>query len=123
MSRTLDDIADTLGLQVAVRISRSFGGRTLGVPNEVTEIHPISGVVGFEAARVIVREYAGMAIDVPCERTALLAMRDRSIVEAKKGGASIHELSRSHHLSRRMIRKILAKAGLVPVPPSDAPTR
>lgn len=119
MSRTIAEIAETLGMQTAVRLSRVYGGRTLRVPIEVDQLHPLSVALGFEAAQRFVREYRGVCLDVPAEQSALLVLRNQAIVAAHRGGASIHGLAAANQLSRKMIRNILRKAGVEMVPPAN----
>ncbi len=112
-SQVLDEIAEAIGLPAAIELARVYGGRTLHVPKTMHPLHPLVLALGSGPAGALSRDFAGMVLDVPAERTALIAQRNLAISQAYvQGPVSVKALAADHGLSRRMIRKILRKAGV-----------
>lgn len=111
-SRVLEEIAQAIGMPATIELTRAYGGRTLHVPKTLPALHPLVLAVGGEAAAVLSREFAGMAIEVPAERQALVAARNRTIAQEYQDGKSVKRLARDWVLSRKMIHKILEAEGV-----------
>lgn len=108
-SAVLEELVRLIGMPAAIEVARVYGGSTLRVPQTLGPLHPLTVAIGAEAAQAIAREFAGCALDIPAERSALIAWRNETIVAAHGDGASVHALARDHRLSRKMIRKILSR--------------
>jgi hypothetical protein len=123
-----------LGLDHALAVIRAWGGLPLyvpkrGIPPEFVE------AFGQEAAEVLCREFRGDTIGhVPSCGPALLAARNRAIVQAAQDGASIVDLARMNKLSWRQVWNIVhglrngreayeadEADNLTPVPPQPDP--
>jgi hypothetical protein len=111
-SAILGEIAQAIGLPATIELTRAYGGRTLHVPKAMPSLHPLVLAIGAGAATVMSREFAGMALEIPAERTALIAQRNEAIILAYGQGMSVKGLAVDHGLSRKMIRKILRRAGV-----------
>lgn len=111
----LEEIEESIGRPATIALTRVYGGRTLRVPSSIHTAHPIAIAVGMDAAAKLCREFNGMALEIPSERSSLLRARNEAIVAAylhPVEPASIRRLAMDHQVSRKMIRKILAKHGV-----------
>ncbi len=111
-SQILEEITETIGLPAAIELTRIYGGRTLHVPKTMHLQHPLALAIGTGPAAALSQGFAGMVLDVPAERTALIAHRNAAIVVAYQDQASVKGLAAQYVLSRKMIRKILRRAGV-----------
>lgn len=113
-SSSMQDLVELIGIPACLRLSRTYGGRTIRVPTKENENHPLSVILGAVAAASLRREFGGIHIEVPTERTALLEHRNMLIRQEVAAGAKILPTANRWGLSPKMIRKILAKAGTSP---------
>lgn len=109
---TLDRISSSIGLPAAIGICRLYGGRQVWIPTSVGLDHPICVEIGTVAAERLCREFGGATLDVPSERSALIAHRNDVISRAYIAGTPVQTLAREHRLSRKMIHNILDALGI-----------
>lgn len=112
--KLIDEIADLIGRQNAIVLTRRFGGRTLSVPttDNLGDNHPLVFTIGLEPARAMARMYGGTVVDIPTEVNALLDQRNAEIVRRfMDDEESIRSLAFDFGLDRAMIAKIIDKAG------------
>jgi hypothetical protein len=96
-----------LGLNHALAIIQAWGGLPLYVPKRGIPSEFVADF-GQEAAEALYREFRGDTIGhVPSCGPALLAVRNRAIVQAAQDGASIVDLARLHKLSWRQTHNIV----------------
>jgi Mor family transcriptional regulator len=110
--QVLEELIESIGLPATIELTRAFGGRTLHVPKTAPPLHPLVLAVGQRAAETLCRDFACMALEIPSERKALVTTRNEAIVQAYQDGATVKGLAIEHQLSRKMIRKILRRAGV-----------
>lgn len=111
----LEEIEEAIGRPATLALTRVYGGRTLRVPSAIHTAHPIAIAMGMDAANKLCREFEGMALEIPSERSSLLRARNEAIVAAylhPLTPASVRRLSIEHQISRKMVRKILCKHGV-----------
>jgi Mor family transcriptional regulator len=108
----LDELIQFAGIQGAIRLCRTFGGRQVYIPESMAETHPLALTLGYEAACELSRRYGRERLALPTEYQALLEQRNRQIVAEYLLGASISRLSRDYGVSRPWVHNILDRAGI-----------
>lgn len=116
-SRILEEIVQVSGYPAALELCRAFGGRTVWVPNPITETHPVALTMGYKPACAFAERFSGEPVFIPNERTALMDQRNRLIVADYQGGegvepASVSELAQRYGLTRKRITEVLDAAGV-----------
>jgi Mor family transcriptional regulator len=110
MQRVLKEIVAEIGLTVTIELVRGWGGRTLAVPMHVTEAHPLALRLGLAAAQQLVRAFAGVRLQLPAERAALLDMRNAAIWRAcEEDGRSQETVGLEYGLTRQGVAAVLRK--------------
>lgn len=92
------------------RICDCWGGQPLYVPTRLAPDHPIAGMLGTRAARILVELYGGNTITVPMGAARRRHHRDRAIVQMADAGLSTAAIARRVGLHARHVRRILARA-------------
>jgi hypothetical protein len=95
-----------LGLDHALAVIRAYGGLPLYVPLRPNPA--LIDAIGKEAAEALCYHFAGEEIwHVPKCLPALLAARNRAIVQAARDGTPQTSLARKHNLCWRQIHNIV----------------
>lgn len=100
---SLIDLAETLGLKVALQLVAAFGGREMRFPKEPGDDHPVIKALGAEAGRAVCQFLGGQVIYVPHARPA--ARRQEAAALAGKG-MTRGEIARALGLSQRHVRRL-----------------
>lgn len=100
---SLIDIAETLGLHVAVRLMEAFGGQEMRFPKHPAPDHPVIKALGEEDGRALCMFIGGDLIYIPHGRGRRSAQDDVRALEAK--GHSRAEIARLLGLSQRHVRR------------------
>lgn len=116
-SNILRELQELIGLPACLSLTRTYGGRTVRIPIRDTENHPLTVLLGRDVAARLRAEYGGIHIEIPCERTALLDLRNALICNEVRAGAKISPTAKKYGLSRKMVRKILTRC-----PVGNSPT-
>lgn len=113
-SHVLHRVANLIGHQPTIRLVRSRGGRELLLPQPATlhDTHWLVVLVGLDNAHRLCRAYAATPLKLPIEVNALLQLRDWSIVDQYRNGANVSQLAREHEIDRKLVQKILDRAGI-----------
>lgn len=96
------------GEEGAFRLIETYNGESIYIPIEPKASHPIVRLLGEKKARELSAVYGGGRLHVPKKDAIMRQVRMRSIVEARKSGASITDLAREHNLTARRVLQILA---------------
>lgn len=116
MQRIVKDLAKVIGIGDAIIVVAKWGNRDFRVPVDVKEGDPLALTLGMESARKLVKAYGGQSLQLPCERVALLDMRNASIVKAvtpiEQGGQGLSHRAAGllYGVSRQNVRHILDRA-------------
>lgn len=111
---SLLDVAEALGLRVALRLMAEFGGRDVKFPRRPDEDHPVARALGMDDALALCEFLGGAQIYVPhgrprrSSRPAVLDMQARGLGRA--------EISRALGLSERHVRYLANQAPPAPLP-------
>ena len=103
----LREIADHVGVDNAVKLSKELGGQRFRVPltGTIDKDHPLACAVGMDVARKIARAFRGVRIEVPVFGRKLA--RNDEIRRAHANGESISDLAIRFCVTERWIRGIL----------------
>lgn len=104
------ELIEVVGLADALEISRRWGNRTLKIPAKVDILHPLALTLGLETAQKLVHHFAGVAMQLPAERNALLDMRNEAIYRACTiEGRSQESVGAEYGLTRQGVAAVLKK--------------
>lgn len=104
LPHSLIDIAETLGLPLALRLMAAFGGQELRIPKEPVPGHPILKALGETDGRALCQYLADEKIYVPHGRPARNARA--AVLELERKGRSRREIARLLGLSQRHVRRM-----------------
>lgn len=126
MNKTVADLSEALGLADAILIVRKWGGRDLNVPKTIAHGDPLALALGLETARRLVDNFAGIRLQLPSERNALLEMRNEAIVAERAKGDTLEDIAVRWGLTRQAVGYIVKKAADAKIcgrPSVDQPTQ
>ncbi|AWD21598.1 hypothetical protein [Fuscovulum blasticum] len=103
LPESLIDLAETLGVGVALRLMQEFGGRDLRIPKNPTADHPIIKALGEDDGRAVCHFMADQSVYIPHARAGA---RRRSVQELSATGRTRGEIARMLGLSERHVRRI-----------------
>lgn len=107
LPKIVQQLADCIGLEAALRIVQKWGGRRLWVPAKPNEI--LIQTLGEEAAHMLCKEFAGLYSTIPRCAELLRAQRDADIRKRHADGESAAELAAAYRLNERHVYSILAQ--------------
>lgn len=110
---TARELVDVIGIDATIDLVKMFGGDDLKIPEVVNGTSRMWEIlvetVGPGAAEKLVHRYAGTPLYIPTCRIALLAVRDRSIIQRFDAGEDFDKLRREYKMTRRHMYRILKK--------------
>jgi len=112
ISQLLVEIVEVSGYAPALELCRAFGGRSITVPRELADVHPLVLTMGRAPALALAKRFGGEALSVPAERTALMDLRNARIVADYNAGATVMGLAQDYGLTRKRVTEILDEAGV-----------
>ncbi len=112
---SLADVAEVLGLRVALVLMRDFGGRDLRFPVSPREDHPVVKALGMEDARALGAFLGGDQIYIPHNRRRRRSYLD-DIAALEGKGKTRPEIAAALGLSERYVRMLVHGA-----PPPSLP--
>jgi hypothetical protein len=101
---SLVDVAEALGLRVALALIQNFGGLDVKFPKDPSPDHPVIKALGEEDGRALCQFLGGQQIYVPHARPAKSARADVQRMEA--AGMDRAAIARSLGLSARHVRRV-----------------
>ncbi len=106
LPESLIDLAETLGIRVALKLIQEFGGQDLRIPKNPKADHPIIKALGEEDGRAVCHFMTDQSVYIPHARAGA---RRLSVLEMAAGGRTRAEIARILGVSARHVRR-LAKA-------------
>lgn len=100
---TLDQFADIIGEEAALRLSVRFGGRRLYIPKEPTG--ELVQLIGQKAAELLSRRFGGVHFEMPLER----GKRER-IIHLSRRGKTVREIAELVGCTERHVKYVRAEA-------------
>lgn len=106
----LRDLADVVGLTVALRLAGEKGGTRVYVPASASPDHPLAAIVGIEGLRFLADRYGGTLVEVPLGPHANFGLRFRRerIRALLVAGGSEAQIARAVGCHVRTVRKVRA---------------
>lgn len=110
MYAPLDDLIQTLGLDLARKFVEAFGGERIYIPQaqHVTAENDLAKVIGIGPTRALAALWAQEYVEVPNARRHVLAFA-RDAMLADRDNMSIRQLVKKYKLTRRSVCRILAE--------------
>ncbi|WP_112310684.1 hypothetical protein [Pseudogemmobacter bohemicus] len=100
---SLVDLAEALGLRIALVFMREFGGREMRIPKKPGADHPILRALGDDDGRALCHYLADQTVYVPhCRATG----RRRAVLDMISAGKTQGRIARELKLSERHVRRI-----------------
>lgn len=98
-------IVAAIGETAAGQLSARFGGRRLYIPRDPGPHHPITVVVGAEAAKILAADHSGRHVDVPLS----LGVRAR-ILDLSRQGVQVSRIAEMLRCTERHVYYVRAEA-------------
>ena len=109
LPQSLKEIADSVGVEAAIKLSQKLGGRRFRIPlrSTVDDNHPIAQAIGTKPAARMMQDFRGIRVEIPvfgrkCER-------DDAIRQAHAQGESIPSLADRYCITERWVRDIIKR--------------
>jgi len=100
---SLVDVAETLGLSVALKLIQAFGGQDLKFPRRPGPDHPVIKALGETDGYAVCKYLAGSMIYVPHGRAGA---RRRAVADLSEKGHSRGRIARLLGISQRHVRRL-----------------
>ncbi len=107
--KLIAEIAEEIGWSATLRVVEVFAGMDLYVPHSPTEDHPLTALVGTDAAWALARRFGGGRVRVDRCVDILRERRDREIRQRYDAGASVRDLVREYQLTTRHVFRVLGR--------------
>lgn len=102
----LEDLESIMDEQTFVAFLGHFGGRRLYVPKNINANHPISVVIGLDAATVLSDYLQGESVDLPTLDRYNRRIKRRKIRNLRKQGKSFDMIAWECKCSRRFVVQV-----------------
>ncbi|MGD9599907.1 MAG: Mor transcription activator family protein [Steroidobacteraceae bacterium] len=109
MNKIVEELSEALGLPDAILIVRKWGGRDLNVPKTIGHGDPLALALGLDTARRLVDNFAGIRLQLPSERNALLEMRNAAIAAERRRGDTLEDIAVRWGLTRQAVGYVVKK--------------
>ena len=106
---SLADIAETLGMRIAVGLIEHFGGLDIKFPQEPPADHPVVKALGAKDALALCQFLGGGAMYVPRGRKT--GTRRADVLALHRQGLREGDIARRLQISGRYVRMLLSDAG------------
>lgn len=103
LPESMIDVAEALGLRIALRLMQEFGGRELRIPKSARPDHPLSKALGETDAAALCQFMGDQVVYIPHGRAA---GRRQAVQELEARGRTRGEIARLLGLSERHVRRI-----------------
>lgn len=104
---SLQDMAQTTSLDLALKMAGEFGGSRLRIPDTATPTDQFTQRLGVNFANTLIKNYGGERLYVPKLHGVEKIIRNRKIIIGYTQGSTINELAGKFKLSYRGVQKIL----------------
>ncbi|BCH58537.1 hypothetical protein GOZ89_23805 [Agrobacterium vitis] len=109
LPHSLRDVAETLGLDVALKLIGSFGGQEIKFPKRPHDGHPVIAALGKDAGYALCEFMSGGMIYVPHTRSRRSIRLD--VLALEKSGKERGEIARILGVSQRHVRRMANRPG------------
>lgn len=107
---SLQDLAEIIGLEKTIIISRLYGGKRLFVPaGKFPDDHPLRDLIGDQALVLLCQHFGGQLMEICKVDSILIADRNEALITDRSAGMTIPNLARKYGLTERWVRHILSQ--------------
>lgn len=107
-STLVADLEGVIGMDATARLCELWPGIPIRVPAKMTPDHVIAREIGIEKGRALSAAFGGAQITPPRLRQVAREARNRSIIEARRAGATVESIARRHEMTVRQVYNVLA---------------
>ncbi|SCX30568.1 Mor transcription activator family protein [Agrobacterium sp. DSM 25558] len=104
LPESLQDVADMIGISVALKLVAHFGGTEIKFPKKPADDHPILVALGKEDGKAVCELLAGDFIYIPHGRPRRSVRAD--VLELERQGKSRAVIARLLGISQRWVREV-----------------
>jgi len=108
LPKSLQEICYLIGFPSTLLLIELFGGRQLYIPKKLSDGHAL-WQIGEEAANLLSQFYGGQTLPLPLAKQLILRDRNQKIIEARRAGFTVQQISKRFSLTQRQIWVILSK--------------
>jgi hypothetical protein len=108
LPKSLQEIADVIGLAEAILLASRLGGARFTVPGRAAHDHPLTLAIGQESATILCDYYRGDSLVIP-NKSKFIGRRNDVIRDRFAQGAKVMDLALSFGLTERTVYRILGK--------------
>lgn len=98
------ELGAVIGAVAAAQLVAAFAGRSLYVPRALGPDHPVSAVIGAEAAALLGDYFHRTRLDFP-----ISPAKRRQVVEMRAAGRKVGEIAGQLRVTERFVYKVLAE--------------
>lgn len=109
LPETLAEIRDLIGTEGMLALVEHYGGCHVDVPAAWRPDHPLTRILGHEAAVAFVQRFAATRPYIANLANARRVLRNIEISRRYEGGTPVSRLAREYRLSERQIWNILKR--------------
>lgn len=113
LSPLLRQLADTVGVESVLKLSRAFGGKRLYVPANPGPEHRLSKLLGHDRAIALAREFGGLRTENPVPRAFLFFRRQvyRRMLEDLAAGETQAQVARRFGTTQQFVSLLQQRCG------------
>ncbi|WP_170181914.1 helix-turn-helix domain-containing protein [Phreatobacter stygius] len=106
----LMEIAEAAGTKAALSLGVAYAGRRFYVPKRLGQQHPLTQLLGLEAARKLVSLFGGETVLIPPALAGEARRRREAIIRMSAAGASQTEIAHALGIDRTTVQRNQQKA-------------
>ena len=107
---SIQDIADVLGMTVALKLVYHFGGLELSIPKYPADDHPVMVALGKDDGKALCSLISGGIFYVPHMKVRKSVRRD--VLSLQNNGKNRREIARLLGISQRHVRRMANKKSI-----------
>ncbi|XHE13659.1 helix-turn-helix domain-containing protein [Agrobacterium deltaense] len=104
LPESLQDVAETVGIGVALKLIAHFGGTEIKFPKKPADDHPVLVALGKEDGKAVCQLLAGDFIYIPHGRPRRSVRAD--VLELERQGKNRAAIARMLGISQRWVREV-----------------
>jgi hypothetical protein len=99
------ELGAVIGAPAAAQLVAAFAGRSLYVPRAPGPDHPVTAVIGGDAAALLGEYFHRVRLDFP-----ISPARRRQVIEMRAAGRQVRDIAGQLRVTERFVYKVLAEA-------------
>jgi hypothetical protein len=106
LPKRAQEIAEMIGTEAMLLLTKKWGGRTLYVPKTMPAEHPIAAAIGYVPARRLTSQYGGDRLDIP---RCIGAHNERAVLALRRQGLSESRIANELRIDNRSVRRVVRR--------------